>query len=149
MSLRNRNKTYDWARFGGIENEPDMNKITYEIEIRFPIISVSSDKVNNFARVKIDVNDELHIIPPSSVYSIDWGDNSKIMYNFREFTDDWSHTYIREASKNKDPMKYRVTIIGHKLEQLKNIKDLDYIHQVALNVPGSAEDGLIIVRSVD
>ena len=55
MSLRNRNKTYDWARFGGIENEPDMNKITYEIEIRFPIISVSSDKVNNFARVKIDV----------------------------------------------------------------------------------------------
>lgn len=148
MSLRNRNKTFDWARFGGIEEDESLDKVEYELEIKFPIMSVLSNNTNNFVPVNIKLTEDLFIVPPASVYSVDWGDSTKIMYNFREYTADWNHTYTREAEINKDNLKFRVVILGHNLVQRYNNKGTDYIHQIYLNVKNSVENGLIIVRSV-
>ena len=72
MSLRNRNKTYDWARFGGIEEDESLDVAKYEVEIQFPIRSFDSNtKIYTFEPVPIDLNDDLFVAPPSSVYHID------------------------------------------------------------------------------
>lgn len=152
MSLRNRNKTYDWARFGGIEEDESLDVIKYEIEIQFPIRSFDSNtKIYTFEPVPIDLNDDLFVAPPSSVYHIDWGDGNNRMLNFREFTNDWQHTYSREDSNNSDRVRFTITIKGHDLIQRKNNEGMDFIAQTRRIFPSTFYNSecLIIVRSVE
>ena len=152
MSLRNRNKTYDWARFGGIEEDESLDVVKYEIEIQFPIRSFdSTNKIYTFEPVPIDLNDHLFVLPPASVYHIDWGDGNNRMLNFREFTNDWEHTYSREDSNNSDVVRFTVVIKGHDLIQNKNIAGSDFINQFKVMFPSTFYNSecLIIVRSVE
>ena len=152
MSLKYKRKTYNWARYGGIEPDITLNTIKYELEIQFPVDSY--DKPNNiykFHPINIDLNDDIYIVPPSSVYHIDWGDGSNNIIDFREFTDDWSHIYIRNDDNNTDRIRFTVVIKGHKLVQRHNAPGYDFIAQVKKTYVDAAfnNECLIILRSVE
>lgn len=128
MSAHLKSKKYDYAMYGGVEDDASLDIVKYKLEIAFPV-EESSNGVYKLGSVNIDLNDDLYITPPSTVYAVDWGDGMKSMLCVNRYTGDWHHTYSMEDGTMTTKV-FDIVIKGNDLPQHKNDKKAGYIAKV-------------------